>query len=113
MYYGLQSTCSYICCCGYIIRDWKISHSGCSGHPSGGDGLKSRVMKVEGSYVILPGEDTLIYQPYMPAVGGYRPFTGKRDALEVGKQECRKLAGGESPALGRVGVLPCLVCDDK
>ena len=43
----------------------------CSGHTAGGGNeLKCRVMEVEGGYgyVVLHGADTLIYQPFIPAL---------------------------------------------
>lgn len=49
----------------------------CSGHTAGGGNeLKCRVMEVEGGYgyVVLHGADTLIYQPFIPALSGRLPF---------------------------------------
>lgn len=64
----------------------------CSGHPRSNDELKCRV----------------IYQPFIPAVGGRRPFLTKKDALNTGKLVCRRLAEGQSPALSREDVEACL-----
>lgn len=92
----------------------------CSGRGADSDGeLKCRVMKVEGGYgyVVLHGGDTLICQPYMPAVRGRRPFSTKKDALNTGRLVCRRLAEGQSPALSGEDVKSCLtdtgVCRDK
>lgn len=49
----------------------------CSGHTAGGGNeLKCRVMEVEGGYgyVVLHGADTLIYQPFIPALSGRLPL---------------------------------------
>lgn len=83
----------------------------CSGRvAAGGDELKCRVMKVEGGYgyVVLHGGDTLIYQPFIPALGGRLPFATKAEALAAGKLVCRKLADGQAPALSREEVEGCL-----
>lgn len=82
----------------------------CSGRASGSDELKCRAMKVEGGYgyVVLCGADTLISQPFVPAVGGRRPFGTQREALAAGRLVCRKLAAGESPALSVDEVKACL-----
>ena len=69
----------------------------CSGHTAGGGNeLKCRVMEVEGGYgyVVLHGADTLIYQPFIPALAG--------------RLVCRKLADGQAPALSREEVESCL-----
>ena len=73
----------------------------CSGRASGGDELRCRVVEVEGGYgyVVLCGSDTLIYQPYMPAVGGRQAFSTKEDAMKIGKLVCRKLVDGQSPTV--------------
>lgn len=67
------------------------------------EGLHCRVVRVgEGyGYVILQGRDTLIVQPYVPAVGGRVPFTTYRHAQAVGELVCRKLMSGDSPAVSR------------
>lgn len=63
--------------------------------------LYSCVVQVDGGYgyVILHGQDTLIVQPYMPAVGGKVPFTTKKHAQAVAEEVCRRLQEGKSPAL--------------
>ena len=69
----------------------------CSGHTAGGGNeLKCRVMEVEGGYgyVVLHGADTLIYQPFIPALSGRLPFATKVEALAAGRLVCRKLADG-------------------
>lgn len=66
-------------------------------------GLRCHVVR-EGEgygYVILHADDTLIVQPYMPAVGGRRPFTTRRHAHAVGELVCRKLMSGRSPMVSR------------
>lgn len=80
------------------------------GQKAGGDELRCRVMEVEGGYgyVVLHGSDTVIYQPFIPAVGGRQPFLSKKEALNAGKLVCRRLAGGQSPALSREDVKSCL-----
>ncbi|MCD8092488.1 MAG: DUF4907 domain-containing protein [Bacteroides sp.] len=92
----------------------------CSGRTGAGSNeLKCRVMQVEGGYgyVVLHGADTLIYQPYIPAVSGHLPFATKKEALAAGKLVCRKLVEGKSPALSREEVKSCLTdtgaCHDK
>lgn len=82
----------------------------CSGHSRSNDYLKCRVMEVSGGYgyTVLHGSDTVIYQPFIPAVGGRRPFLTKKDALNTGKLVCRRLAEGQSPALSREDVEACL-----
>ncbi len=67
------------------------------------EGLHCRVVRVgEGyGYVILQGRDTLIVQPYVPAVGGRVPFTTYHHAQAVGELVCRKLISGDSPAVSR------------
>ncbi len=75
----------------------------CSGCSSGSEELKCRVMEVEGGYgyVVLCGSDTLISQPYMPAIAGRIPFSTKEDALNTGKLVCKKLFDGQPPTLSR------------
>ena len=67
--------------------------------------MKCRVMEVEGGYgyVVLHGADTLIYQPFIPALSGRLPFATKVEALAAGRLVCRKLA-----ALSREEVESCL-----
>lgn len=49
----------------------------CLSCSSSRDDLHCKAVQVEGGYgyVVLHGADTLIVQPYMPAVGGRKPFT--------------------------------------
>ena len=70
------------------------------------EGLHSRVVRVEGGYgyVILHGNDTLIVQPYMPAVSGKVPFASERHAQAVAELVCRKLMAGDSPVVSRADV---------
>ena len=59
--------------------------------------------------VILPfhasgrvyGADTLIYQPYIPAIGEKTAFTSEEDALKIGTLVCRKLAEKQPPTVSR------------
>ena len=76
----------------------------CSGHTAGGGN------EVEGGYgyVVLHGADTLIYQPFIPALSGRLPFATKVEALAAGRLVCRKLADGQAPALSREEVESCL-----
>lgn len=62
-----------------------------------------RVVRVEEGYgyIILQGRDTLIVQPYVPAVGGRMPFATRRHAQAVGELVCRKLMAGDSPSVSR------------
>lgn len=92
----------------------------CSGHAArGGNELRCRVMEVEDGYgyVVLHGADTLIYQPFIPAVSGRLPFATKAEALAAGRLVCCKLADGQLPALSREEVKSCLTdtsaCHDK
>ncbi len=52
-------------------------------------------------YVITLGKDTLIYQPYIPAIGGKIPFSSRDDAMKVGKVMCHKLLRNQQPGLNR------------
>lgn len=83
----------------------------CSGHaPAGSNELKCRVVEVESGYgyVVLHGADTLIYQPYMPALPGRRAFATKKDALQTGRLVCRRMLAGQPPTLSREDVERCL-----
>ena len=73
----------------------------CSCHSE--TGLHSRVVSVEGGYgyMVLCGQDTVIFQPYVPAVGRRVPFATMHHAQAVGKLVCRKLSEGLSPAVTR------------
>ncbi|HIY89407.1 MAG TPA: DUF4907 domain-containing protein [Candidatus Bacteroides pullicola] len=50
-------------------------------------------------YAILYQRDTLIKQPYMPAIGGRQPFRTAREAQAIGELVCRKLHEGHPPTL--------------
>lgn len=82
----------------------------CSGRSSGSDELKCRVVEVEGGYgyMVFCGKDTLISQPYIPAIGGRIPFSTKENALNTGKLVCKKLFDGEPPTLSKEEVQSCL-----
>lgn len=60
-------------------------------------------MPVEGGYgyIVLERQDTLIYQPYIPAVEGQRPFPSEKAARKVAAYICRKLEAGQPPTLGK------------
>lgn len=62
-----------------------------------------RSMQVEGGYgyVVVYGADTLIYQPYIPAIGEKTAFTSEEDALKIGTLVCRKLAEKQPPTVSR------------
>ena len=71
----------------------------CSGRTNAaGEKLSCRSMQVEGGYgyVVVYGADTLIYQPYIPAIGEKTAFTS-----EEGTLVCRKLAEKQPPAVSR------------
>lgn len=63
--------------------------------------LRCLTLEVNGGYgyAILCGEDTLIRQTRIPAIGGGKAFDTRRDAMQVGKLVCRKLFDGESPSV--------------
>lgn len=76
----------------------------CSGRKSAGSGeFACRPVQVVGGYgyVVLHQEDTLIYQPYIPAIGKRVPFASEEDALKVGGLVCRKLMEGQPPTVSR------------
>ena len=64
-------------------------------------------IEVEGGYgyVVLRGADTLIRQPFMPAIGGRRPFYSRETALRTGQKVCAKLEKGLPPTLSKEEVL--------
>ena len=69
----------------------------CSGHTAGGGNeLKCRVMEVEGGYgyVVLHGADTLIYQPFIPALSGRLPFATKVEACRWASSGIEQGGGG-------------------
>lgn len=70
-------------------------------------GLHYEAVQVDNGYgyMILNGKDTLIYQPYIPAVGRRMAFGTKEDALKIGKLVCGKLKEGESPAISREEII--------
>ena len=90
-------------CCSGRVSGSSVGSSG------GSDELKCRVMEVEGGYgyVVLCGSDTLIYQPFIPAVGGRKAFATKEEALNAGKLVCKKLFEGEPPTLSEEEVRAC------
>ena len=52
-------------------------------------------------YMVLHKGDTLIRQPYIPAVGRKIAFATKEDALKVAKLVCRKLDEKQSPSISK------------
>lgn len=50
-------------------------------------------------YAILYQKDTLIKQPYMPAISGRQPFRTVREARAIGELVCRKLRKGHPPTV--------------
>lgn len=76
----------------------------CSGRTNAaGEKLTCRSMQVEGGYgyVVVYGADTLIYQPYIPAIGEKTAFTSEEDALKIGTLVCHKLAEKQPPTVSR------------
>lgn len=88
----MLSLTAYLFCC----------LAACSGHRKvGEDELVCRPMKVEGGYgyMLISGDDTLIYQPFIPSLPGRRPFATKEDAMKVGRLMYDKMYAGEMPSL--------------
>lgn len=56
-------------------------------------------------YVVLHGTDTLIRQPFMPAIGGRKPFHSREAALRTAQKVCDKLERGLPPTLDKEEVL--------
>ena len=52
-------------------------------------------------YIVAYGKDTLIYQPYIPAIGKKIVFNKEEDALKVANLVCRKLSQRISPSMSR------------
>lgn len=75
--------------------------SGCTN--AAGEKLSCRSMQVKGGYgyVVVYGTDTLIYQPYIPAIGEKITFASEEDALKIGRLVCRKLAEKQPPTVSR------------
>ena len=75
--------------------------SGCTN--AAGEKLSCRSMQVEGGYgyVVIYGADTLIYQPYIPAIGERTAFASEEEALKIGSLVCRKLAEKQPPTVSR------------
>ena len=63
--------------------------------------LECRPTEVEGGYgyLITLNGDTLIYQPFIPAIGGFRPFDSEEQAMSVGRLVAEKMLQGEPPTL--------------
>ncbi len=63
-----------------------------------------QVIEVEGGYGYLitrPPADTIICQPFIPAVPGQKAFRTAADAKAAGKAVCAKLRAGHPPTLTR------------
>ena len=75
--------------------------SGCTN--TGETEFPCRAMQAEGGYgyMVLHKGDTLIHQPYIPAVGRKIAFATKEDALKVAKLVCRKLDEKQSPSISK------------
>lgn len=76
----------------------------CSGRTGAGAGeFTCCVMQEEGGYgyVVFHKEDTLIRQPYIPAIGKKMAFATEEDALKIGRLVCRKLAEKQPPTVSR------------
>lgn len=82
----------------------------CKGGKSRADEFHCKPMMVRGGwgYVVMMGSDTVVYQPYMPAVSSLRVFATEDDALKVGKIVCSKLQRGEAPSVNREEVYKAL-----
>lgn len=52
-------------------------------------------------YIVAYGKETLIYQPYIPAIGKKIAFNKKEDALKVANVVCRKLSQRISPSMSK------------
>ena len=65
--------------------------------------LRCEVVQLERGYgyIVFYGKDTLIYQPYIPAIGRKIAFNKKEDALKVANLVCRKLSQRISPSMSR------------
>lgn len=63
--------------------------------------LHCETMQVNGGYgyIIKRGTDTLIYQPFIPAIAREIPFNYEEDARKVGQLVCDKLINGEMPGM--------------
>ena len=88
-------------------KDWctvpggSMCFSGCTN--TGETEFTCRAMQAEGGYgyMVLHKGDTLIRQPYIPAVGRKIAFATKEDALKVAKLVCRKLDEKQSPSISK------------
>ena len=79
-----------------------VAISGCrGGHTSSASPLECTTYPVEGGYgyVILQHKDTVIKQPFIPAVKGHKAFLTSEDARKTGECVISKLLKGESPVI--------------
>lgn len=70
-----------------------------------------RVIQVSGGYgyVVMQDCDTLIRQPFIPAMKGRQPFNTKAEAERVGRLVCDKMTAGSPPTLSIEEVENCLL----
>ncbi|TWV10437.1 DUF4907 domain-containing protein [Bacteroidaceae bacterium HV4-6-C5C] len=67
-------------------------------------GCKAVQLKQGYGYLISLKNDTLIYQPYIPAIGKHIPFSNRQDALKVGNMVCRKLQNNQLPSMSKAEI---------
>lgn len=75
----------------------------CSGRKKAAaeEGPACRTFKLENGYgyAILYGKDTVIYQPFIPALSGMKPFVTEEDAMKIGQMVRSKLMNNDIPSL--------------
>ncbi len=71
-----------------------------------GGKLECKAVQVDRGYgyIITLGEDTFIYQPYIPAIGKRIPFSSRQDALKVGNVVRRKLLNNQLPSMSKTEI---------
>ena len=69
------------------------------------------IMQVSGGYgyVVMHEYDTIISQPFIPALRGRQPFSTKAEAEAVGQLVCSKMTAGSPPTLSTEEVESCLL----
>lgn len=78
---------------------------GADGQPTDEGGaehiVECHTVEVDGGYgyLITVDADTLIYQPFIPAIGGFKPFATAEQAARVGRRVVERMLAGEPPAL--------------
>lgn len=75
----------------------------CLSNSSKQEKLHCKAVLVENGYgyLIGCGHDTVVYQPYIPAIGRKLPFTTEEDALRVGEWVCQQITKKESPSVSK------------